>query len=283
MRCALALTVLLLLPPAALAQSAAEKQYLAARDAGIADAKAAEQRGDKVAEIDRRNDEILAELQKQLRAIVGPVAGMQGEGKLHLDTLGEGEIGTGALDALDFDAGEERTVTVTTTGLFTRWLKDHENWWGKGEARMPQQIAAALKTGAFYTQALSNGAAILPYAELPVRKPKGAETVVALLTAGTQDQAPDAADEIYVAAVAHGKLSIVHGKAPQKIGPIAACEAIRKNREAAIDNADANERNALQNRSEAAFLRCFKQRAAKAPGFAETAREAEALLARLPL
>src|SRR3974377_86613 len=126
MRRALAhLILLLLLAPPAFAQNAAEKQYLATRDAGIAEAKAAGERGVAVADIDKRNGEILAELQKQLRAIVGPVSGVQGEGKLHLDTLSEGDLGTGALDALDFDAGEDRIVTVTTTAPLQRWLKEH--------------------------------------------------------------------------------------------------------------------------------------------------------------
>ena len=144
-------------------------------------------------------------------------------------------------------------------------------------------IAAALKTGAFYTQAISDGAAILPNAELPTRKPNGAELAVALLTSSTQDQAPNAADEIYVAAIARGKLSIVHAKAARKVGPIAACDAERKKRDAAIEKAGADQRLTLQKRSEAAFLRCFAQRAPKAPGFAEAAREAETLLARLSL
>jgi hypothetical protein len=282
MRRALALSLLLLAAPA-FAQSAAERQYLAVRDAAIAEAKAAGQRGVPVADIDKRNNEILAELQKQLRAIVGHVPGTQGEGKLHLDTLSEGELGTGALDALDFDVSEGRTVTVTTVALLRRWLKDHETWWGKGERRMPQTMAAALKMDAFYTQALSTGAAAVVYAELPLRKPKGAEIAIALLAGSTQDQAPAAANDIYVAAVARGKLYLTQTKAPQKVGPISACDATRKTRDAAIEQAAADRRSALEKASEAAFLRCFARGASAAPGFAEAAREAQSLLARLPL
>ena len=60
---------------------------------------------------------------------------------------------------------------MTTDALLDHWLDEHKNWWGPKVANVPQDVAAALKSEAFYTQALMTDAAIMKYAELPVAKP----------------------------------------------------------------------------------------------------------------
>ena len=143
---------------AAFAQTAAEQRYLATRDAAIVAVKVADDRKEPIVGIDKRMEGALAELQQQLHAIVGPVAvtGVGGEGKLHLDTLSQGDVGFGALDALDFASADGKvTVTVTTVNLLRHWLVDHKDWWEKNLVNVPQEMEAALKSDAFYTQALS--------------------------------------------------------------------------------------------------------------------------------
>jgi hypothetical protein len=50
-------------------------------------------------------------VQQQLRAILGAVKlkDIGPEGKLHLDTLSQGDVGFGALDALDFNPPTARS------------------------------------------------------------------------------------------------------------------------------------------------------------------------------
>jgi hypothetical protein len=263
---------------AAFAQTAAEQRYLATRDAAIVAVKVADDRKEPIVEIDKRMEGALAELQQQLHAIVGPVAvtGVGGEGKLHLDTLSQGDVGFGALDALDFASADGKvTVTVTTVNLL-------RHWWEKNLVNVPQEMEAALKSDAFYTQALSQDSAIMRYADLPLKRPRSA--ALALLAASTQDQAPASADDIYVAAVRKGRVYILHAAAKRKLGPIASCDAARK-RYDARGNAepDADRRLALQARSEDEFRRCFAREAPKQPGFDALVKEARALLTRLPL
>jgi hypothetical protein len=274
-------------PSLAFAQNAAEQQYLAARDAAIAATKSAEDRGEPTADTDKRNEAALADLQNKLRTIVGPVAisGVSRDGKLHIDTLSQSDIGFGALDALDFASPDGKlTVSVTTANLLRRWLADHKDWWEKNAVNVPQETAAALKSDAFYTQALSQDAAIMRYADLPVKKPKAADIALALLTASSQDQAPDSAGDLYLAAVGKGKVYILHATAAAKLGPIPACDEARKTRDTAAQaEQDVDRRFALQAQSDDEFRRCFAQAAPKLPSFAAMVKEADALLRRLPL
>jgi len=271
----------------ALAQTAAEQRYLATRDAAVAATKQAEDAKQPTAGTDKHVDAALTDMQQQLRAILGAVKvkGVGPEGRLHLDTFSQGDIGFGALDALDFKSADGKvTATVTTVNLLKRWIADHKDWWEKNAGNVPLEIPAALKSDAFYTQALSQDSAVMHYADLPLKKPKGAEIALAVLTASSQDQAPPMADEIYVAAVAQGRAYILRTNAARRLGPIAACDSARKQYDAKAEaESDADRRFALQARSEDEFRGCFAREAPKQPGFAALVKEAEALLARLPL
>src|SRR5690348_13772848 len=87
---------------AAHAQTAAEQRYLATRDAAIAATKQAEDAKEPTEQTDKHIEAALTDMQQQLRAILGAVKvkGVGPEGKLHLDTLSQGDVGFGALDAL---------------------------------------------------------------------------------------------------------------------------------------------------------------------------------------
>jgi len=69
---------------------------------------------------------------------------------------------------------------------------------------------------------------------------------------------PDASDEVIVAAIANGKVYVAEGSIAPKVR-IAACLALRKD--------------------DAAYARCFRQRAPKEASFAQATKHAEALLA----
>jgi len=167
LRIALIAAAVALLPLiSAHAQTAAEQRYLATRDAAIAATK-------------HHIEAALTDMQQQLRAILGAVKvkGVGPEGKLHLDTLSQGDIGFGALDALDYKSADGKvTATVSTVNLLKRWIADHKDWWEKNAVNVPQEMAAALKSDAFYTQALSQDTAVMRYADLPLKKPKPPKT-----------------------------------------------------------------------------------------------------------
>ena len=279
-----------------------EDAYIAARDAAIARIKAAAD-AEKRGPMDGYGDKILAaeaqaqaELEKQMRAIIGPVVikGMTGEAKLNLDTLSEGDEGFGILDGMVYGGLDAKTrVVVTTDSLFRRWLKQHKEWWGKDSNDIPQEPSAAVKANNFYTQAVLTDSAILHFADLPIRKPAAATFAYAMLASRTQDDVPHKADEIFVAVAQGGKVLIANTNEFSAVGPIAACDAIRSDLvkrsiaaaedEGLDDKARREKSDDLSGKSDSEFLRCFADNASQQDGFAAATQAAQGLVDRLPV
>ncbi len=279
-----------------------EDAYIAARDVAIAKIKAAAD-AEKRGPTDGYGDKILAaeaqaqaKLEKQMRAIIGPVVikGMTGEAKLNLDTLSEGDEGFGILDGMVYGGLDAKTrVIVTTDTLFRRWLKQHKEWWGKDSNDIPQEPSAAVKENNFYTQAVLTDSAILRFADLPIRKPSGAAFAYAMLASRTQSEVPSKADEIFIAVAQGGKVFIANTKEFSAVGPIAACDAIRSDfvtksiaaaeEEGLDDKARREKSDDLSGKSDSEFLRCFADNASQQDGFAAATQAAQALLDNLPL
>jgi hypothetical protein len=287
----------------------AEDRYIAVRDAAIE--KISKLYDDnKFDDAAKEEDAVRADLLAQMSAIVAE-PGRKGFGpaKLNLETFYKGDEGFGTLDGLRFDSelgdnGEKAGangadgkyvepkahIIVTTQSMFERWLRAHKDWWGKDIKNVPQQIGAALMDESFYTQAFSNGAAVVSFGSLPVAKPASTTFSSAMLAARTQDAIPNAADEVYVAALANGKAYIASGSIRPKV-QIPACIAIRnsynKKAEKAADDLQFNriDRKAydklgdFRQQGEGAYKRCFTERAAQQPSFVEATRQAQALLA----
>lgn len=207
----------------------AERDYVTVRDAAIARIKARVEAADKIDDaISAEDKNALAELATRLRAIVGAVT-MAGFGspKSNIETLIP-EMGFGQLDGLvAASADGKSSVIVTTVPLLMDWLRGHKNWWGKKHAAMPQDIAAALRTEGFYTQATASDAAMVQYGALPVKKPAGATLAFAIFAARTQDMSPPAPDQVFVTLVKGGKVFIGHAPLAQAIVPDPSCAALR--------------------------------------------------------
>ena len=274
-----------------------EDLYVAGRDAAIAKLNAAmkaEKRGPTDsygANIGAIDDQARAQLEQQMRAIVGPVGirGLKEEGTLNLDTLIEGDEGFGVLDGLIYSSADNKTsVIVTTDGLFHRWLVQHKDWWGKDSSDIPQEPAAAVREAAFYTQAVVTDAAIIRFAELPIRKPPGAAFAFAILAARSQSEIPAKADEIFVAAARGGRVFVGQTQRLAPVGPIASCDAIRaewvkKSVEAAQKpkrdgTTQSDEADRLSAKSEVEFLHCFSAQASRQPTFAAAVSTAQSLI-----
>ena len=127
-----------------------------------------------------------------------------GPPKLNLGSFYKGDEDFGTLDGLRFDSllGEngqkagstgkdekyvepKSHIVVTTQTLFERWLRAHKEWWGKNIKNVPQQMAKALSDESFYTQAISNGSAVVKFSFAADRKTRRRD--VCLCHAGGAD------------------------------------------------------------------------------------------------
>jgi hypothetical protein len=154
---------------------------------------------------------------------------------------------------------------------------------------VPQQIGAALKDESFYTQAVSSGSAVVNFNSLPIARPAGATFVHGMLAGRTQSDIPDAADTVFVSAIANGKVYVAYGSIDPKV-QIPACIAIRasfnKKAERAeddlrfekIDRKAYDKLGNLRKKCEDEYKRCFTERAPKQASFAEATLQAERLL-----
>lgn len=282
-----------------------EDRYIASRDAAIA--KFAKQKVDDTA--DKAEAAGREDLKAQLAAILPePARSGFAPAQLNLDTLYKGDQGFGMLDGLRFDAdtgmgpgkiGEQRPdgsfvepmahIIVTTESLFVRWLREHKAWWDKGSKNVPQQIDAALKFEGLYTQAISTDAAVINFNDLPITKPASVTSTYAFLAGRSQDETPDKADEVFVTALANGKVYVAYGAIEPAV-QVPACATVRadinkraeeadeKFRQKTIDKKAYDKLGNLREQADVAFKRCFVERAPQQPAFAQAARQAQALL-----
>ncbi|KJC56757.1 hypothetical protein UP10_32995 [Bradyrhizobium sp. LTSPM299] len=302
-RLALVLSPILILSHANAASP--EDRYIATRDAAIA--KFAKLKVDDAA--DKAEAGAREDLKAQMAAMLAePARAGFAPAQINLDTLYKGDQGFGMLDGLRFDAdagldggkiGDKRPdgsfvepkahIVVTTESLFTRWLREHKAWWDKGSKNVPQQIDAALKFEGLYTQAISTDAAVINFNELPIAKPASVASVYGFLAGRSQDETPDKADEVFVTALANGKVYVAYGEITPAV-QVPACTTIRadinkraeeaeeKFRQKKIDKKAYDKLGNLREQADGAFKRCFVQHAPEQPAFAQAAKQAQALL-----
>jgi hypothetical protein len=282
----LVLAALLLSPLPAFAASP-EDVYLAARDTYIA----AFKKTADTKNVDARtakHDKALKDLEQKLKAIVGPFAlkGYPAQGKIDLDTLFAEDEGFGMLDGIVYGEMESaKNVVVTTDGLIDKWLAGHRNW-SEGQTNPPVDAAAAVKTDIFYSQAVSTDSAVIHYGEIPVAKPDGAKFAYAMLAARTQAESPAAPTEMFVALARGGRVFIVNEKLSSAMPPIAACDEVTKSYAKKVEGAD-NKKDPdaaekLRDEGEAAFRRCYAEKAKDQPAFKAATEQALAIVEALP-
>jgi hypothetical protein len=289
---------------------APEDKYVATRDAAINKLSPLYDAGALDDAATKAEAAAFAELLAQMSAILKERARKGfGSAKLNIETFYKDDEGFGMLDGLRFDAelgksGEKAGgngadgkyveprshIIVTTQTLFERWLLAHKDWWDKGARNVPQRIGSALKDESFYTQAISSGAAVINFNLLPMAKPANATFAYGILAGRTQSEVPDTADEVFVSALADGKVYVAYGSIDPEV-KIPECIAIRtdynKRSETAEDDLRFNKIDQkaydklgnLRQQGEGAFRRCFTRRAPQQPSFAEATRQAQALLA----
>jgi hypothetical protein len=304
-----AIALMIGLAQAGAAQPSPEDRYIATRDAAIGKLSPLYDAGALDDAATKAEAAAFADLLAQMKAILKePARKGFGEAKLNIETFYKGDEGFGTLDGLRFDAelgksGEKAGsngadgkyvepkahIIVTTQSLFERWLLAHKDWWDKGAKNVPQRIGSALRDESFYTQAISSGSAVINFNLLPLAKPANATFTYGILAGRTQSDIPDAADEVFVSALADGKVYVAYGSIDPEV-KIAECIAIRagfnKRSEAAdedlrfkkISEKAYDKLGNLRQQGEDAFRRCFTRRAPQQPSFAEATRQAQALL-----
>jgi hypothetical protein len=292
---------LLVAPVSAQAASPLET-YLAARDGHIAKFSAIEESGKFSDRAQRDLKRALGDLEKQLRAIIGPVAvkGFAPAGKINFDTLVRSDVGFGGLDALVYTSqggpkDKKSHAYVTTVALLDQWLKERRDSWVTAGSGVPRDAGEALAMSTFYTLAISADAAVAKYAELPVTKPAKTRMAIAMLAVRSQDDAPIAPNELIVSALHEGRVFVVTTPVTTRIDPIPACQDIwakaEEKAEAALATyreSDLKDQNAFdmatrfREEGGAAFYRCYGERASGQPFFGALVRQAQGLLERLP-
>jgi hypothetical protein len=272
---------LVALIPAGADAASPEQAYLAARNVQIRRLAALSKPDPGSEQVLKAHDQAVAELQNQLRRVVGPskleLPGLPAEGKINNDTLTEGDQGFGMLDGLRYASEDHKTwAVVTTEGLFKVWLREHRKWWR--DNNVPQDPANALRHMSFYTQAVSTDAAAFKSVELPIRKPAAASLAFAMLGTSAQDIGPWEAEDVTVALLQGGKLYVVRVKSSAKIGPFPSCKA---QWDQANKKSQGNPKR--EERDHTAFLRCFAERAPREKGFADLVRQAQEIADKLPV
>lgn len=270
-----------------------EDAYLADRDALIEKFTAI----DKAGKADDRTfadmTAALAHLEKTLEGIVGRdhFAGLADAPKIHLDTLFKTDEGYGMLDGLDYASPDHKTVvTVTTAALLRHWLTEHKNWWGKG-MDMPASFDQAVRSEAFFTQAISTDAAVVTYGEIPIVERAGDEAAVAFLAATTQAESPRLPDRMIVLVIGKARAFIIVAPMRAEIAPIPACTAIWDETEKKIAAFETTtdpkgnpgeDANRLRDVADSAYRRCFAEKAKTESAFAAVTHAARQLVDALP-
>lgn len=249
------------------AAASPEQHYLELRDRYIAKFSKAKEND----ETSRQHDAALRELTGVLRGLVGPVTikGLPADGQSNADTLFKGDSGFGHLDGLGFATeGDKMQAVVTTTGLLKHWLAEHR------EDGMPQETGAAFKSDRFYYQAIQDSA-FAKYAELPVTKPAGASTAVAVLGVRGNGDLKGLPHEIDVVAIRGEKVYFLAATDAVKTAEIPACEKVWKQMMARKVPQDAM---AKEDRAMDGYTKCFAKEAPSQSWFAGAVKKAQSQL-----
>ena len=285
----LLLTAMLVLSGPALA-GPAEDGYFATRDKAIAALNRKNINPDKQIEGDGK---ALADLAKRLQAIIGPyeVKGFAPTGKASLQTLVK-EVGFGMLDGLAYASPDGKSdFVVTTPELFRRWLVGTSKKWTK--ITDPDQLAEqALRSEDVYTRAVSSDAAILSFAELPVRKPAGSPVALALIAGQTQDDAAMVKPDVILVSTQVGDKIVIGLLAPtMEAAEIDSCTQIYKSFETRAnviyekyrasglkDNKQFDQYTKLQNEGGRAYRQCYTEKMRTTPYFEKAVAQAQDFL-----
>ncbi|MFD2054681.1 hypothetical protein ACFSQT_16760 [Mesorhizobium calcicola] len=228
-------TIVFALATGAAFAASPEDDYIAARDKAISAIAAMESANEPVETLDAAGTKALADLEKRLSALLGPLAvsGFPATGTINMESLSDADIGFGMLDGLRYTKGDDGpSLVATTRGLLQRWLQSRAAEMD-ASFKLPASIDAALKLDAFYTQAINSDAAFTGTLDFPLKKPEGADIAFARLGGWAQDIGPNPDQQVIVTLVKGNSVMIASAPAAPPVPKIAACDTLWASADAA--------------------------------------------------
>src|SRR6266498_3127954 len=271
--------------PMTLVAASLEEKYFEARDNFIREF---EKASGPIDVLDEKDRHALAELEKQLKSIVGPVnvEGFPKEGKINLETLQKGDLGFGQVDGLRFSS-EQEYLFVTTDNILKKYLA--------GQPNLPKDLADLFKTGEFYTLAFTGEAAVTYFAEIPVKSTNGKSHVCAFLGLIAQDIGPFIPKAIFVLVTNGNRILAVQSPAAAEITEIPQCrnewekfakkkaDAMEVYRSSGLNNEKAFDEEVQQYEQQGfeGYQRCYDREARNQKFFASLKKQAQSIVDRL--
>jgi hypothetical protein len=234
----------------------------------------------------KKDEHALAELEKQLKAIVGPVnvEGFPKKGKINLLTLQQ-DYGFGQVDGLRFSAKQEY-LFVTTDNILKKYLA--------GQPKLPKDLAELSKTGEFYLRAITAESAVTYFAEIPVKSANGKSYVRAFLGLTAQDIGPFIPKDIFVFVTNANRILAVQSPAATEITEIPQCrnewegfakkssDAMEVYRSSGFKNQKASDESVqYEEQGFEAYQRCYDREAKNQKFFASLKKQAQSIIDRL--
>ena len=269
--------------PMTLVAASPEEKYFETRDNFI---RQFEKASIPIDELDKKDEHALAELEKQLKAIVGPVnvEGFPKKGKINLITL-QKDYGFGQVDGLRFSAKQEE-LFVTTDSILKKYLAE--------QPELPKDLAELSKTGEFYVRAITAEAAVTYFAEIPVKSANGKSYVHAFLGLTAQDIGPFIPKDIFVFVTNGNRILVVQSPAATEITEIPECrnewesfarkksDAMEVYRSSGLNNQKPfDESNQYEEQGFEAYQRCYDREAKNQKFFASLKKQAQSIVDRL--
>ena len=234
----------------------------------------------------KKDEHALAELEKQLKAIVGPVnvEGFPKKGKINLLTLQQ-DYGFGQVDGLRFSAKQEY-LFVTTDNILKKYLA--------GQPKLPKDLAELSKTGEFYLRAITAESAVTYFAEIPVKSANGKSYVRAFLGLTAQDIGPFIPKDIFVFVTNRNRILAAQSPAATEITEIPQCrnewerfakkssDAMEVYRSSGFKNQKASDESVqYEEQGFEAYHRCYDREARNQEFFASLKKQAQSIVDRL--
>ncbi len=269
--------------PMTLVAASLEEKYFETRDNFI---RQFEKASVPIDVLDEKDKHALAELEKQLKPIIGPVnvEGFPKEGKINLLTL-QNDYGFGQIDGLRFSS-EQEELFVTTDNILKKYLA--------GQPELPKDLAELSKTGEFYVRAITAEAAVTYFAEIPVKSANGKSYVHAFLGLTAQDIGPFIPKDIFVFVTNGNRILAVQSPAATEITEIPQCrnewerfakkssDAMEVYRSSGSNNQKASDESVqYEEQGFEAYHRCYDREAKNQKFFASLKKQAQSIVDRL--
>jgi len=253
--------------PMTLVAASPEEKYFETRDNFI---RQFEEASVPIDVLDEKDRHALAELEKQLKPIIGPVnvEGFPKEGRINLETL-EKDFGFGQVDGLRFSS-EQENLFVTTDDILKKYLA--------GQAELPKNLTELSRTGEFYVRAITSEAAVTYFAEIPVKSANGKSYVHAFLGLTAQDIGPIIPKDIFVFVTNGNRILAVQSPAATEITEIPQC---RNEWERFAKKSSSDESLQYEEQGFEAYHRCYEREAKNQKFFASIEKQAQSIVDRL--